>query len=196
MKKITVLVVAILISASGFSQSIDLGIKAGANFASISDVEGGDAKSITGFQAGVFVGLKLGDKIGLQADVLYSQQGSKISDRQFDFTYVNIPVVLKYYIFQGLNIQAGAQFGFLLDDNIKEFYDGVTEAKTSDISGIVGLGYDLPFGLRIDARYNLGLTDLGLTEILEEVISPTAQLTANDPVKSTVISLALGYSFL
>ncbi|MFT5238718.1 MAG: hypothetical protein ACI9M9_002330, partial [Flavobacteriaceae bacterium] len=76
MKKITVLVVAILISASGFSQSIDLGIKAGANFANISDVEGGDAKSITGFQAGVFVGFKLGDKIGLQADVLYSQQGS------------------------------------------------------------------------------------------------------------------------
>ncbi|MFT5436846.1 MAG: hypothetical protein ACI840_001497 [Ulvibacter sp.] len=187
MKKITVLVVAILISASGFSQSIDLGIKAGANFANISDVEGGDAKSITGFQAGVFVGFKLGDKIGLQADVLYSQQGSKISDVQFDLTYVNVPIVLKYYIFQGLNIQAGPQFGINIKDNLSETVAaGLVKPKSIDISGVVGVGYDLPMGLRVEGRYNLGLT---------EILEPTGQ-TASVPGKNTVISLALGYSFL
>ena len=194
MKKITLLVVAVLISASGFSQEIDLGIKAGVNFASINGVENADAKSITGFQAGVFAGLKLGDKIGLQADILYSKQGAKITsggiETKFDLSYANIPIVLKYYIFQGLNIQAGPQFGFKVDDNIKDIVGAAAavEAKTTDISGVVGLGFDLPMGLRVDGRYNFGLSD-----VLKD-ISPGQ--TYSVKWKNTVISLAVGYSFL
>ena len=179
MKKITLLVVAILISASGFSQEIDLGIKAGANFATLSDAQNGPS-SKTGFQAGIFAGLKLGDKIGIQADILYSQQGAEFSATDFDLTYVNIPIVLKYYVFGGLNIQAGPQFGILVDDNIKELSSGILEAENSDVSGVVGLGYDLPFGLRVDGRYNFGFT---------EVIK-------DNKAKNSVITLAVGYSFL
>ncbi len=178
MKKITLLVVAILISASGFSQKIDLGVKAGVNFATLSDVEGGPSNK-TGFQAGIFAALKLGDKIGVQGDVLYSQQGAEFSATKFDITYVNIPIVLKYYVFGGLNIQAGPQFGIVVDDNIKDI-EATLEAETTDISGVVGLGYDLPFGLRVDGRYNIGFTD-----VIKDVKG-----------KNAVITLAVGYSFL
>ena len=179
MNKLTVLVFAILISANGFSQEIDFGVKVGANFATLSDAENGPS-SKTGFQAGIFAGLKLSDKIGIQADVLYSQQGAKFSATDFDLTYVNIPVVLKYYVFKGLNIQAGPQFGIVVDDNIKELSSGILEAETSDVSGIIGLGFDLPFGLRIDGRYNIGFT-----EVIKDYKG-----------KNTVITLAVGYSFL
>jgi hypothetical protein len=179
LKKLTVLLFAIFMSATGFSQGIDLGIKGGVNFATLSDAGNGPS-SKTGFQAGVFAGLKLGKKLGIQADLLYSQQGADFNLEEFDITYVNIPVVLKYYVFRGLNIQAGPQFGFVVDDNIEEVTFGLLEAETSDVSGVIGLGYDLPFGLRVDGRYNFGLT-----EVIKGVDG-----------KNSVFTLALGFSFL
>lgn len=160
------------------SQEFDLGIKAGVNFSNITDVS--DLSNKTGFQAGIFTGLKFGDKIGIQADLLYSQQGAEFDEGEFDLTYVNIPVVLKYYLIHGLNLQAGPQFGFIVDDNVADVFNGIAEAESSDVSGIVGIGYDLPFGIRLDARYNFGLQDV-FTE-------------GNG--KNNVLSLALGYSFL
>lgn len=184
MKKLIVAVVALFIGTTAFSQSIDLGIKAGANFANISDASGLSNK--TGFQAGIFGGIKFSEKLGIQADLLYSQQGAEFSGGDFDLSYVNVPVVIKYYIFQGLNIQAGPQFGFVVDDNISKVFSSLAKAETFDLSGVVGAGYDFPFGIRFDARYNFGLTDV--------VKSSDPGVDAKG--KNSVFSLALGYSFL
>lgn len=178
MKKLIVVALTVFMGTTAFSQSIDLGIKAGANFATISDAAGLSNK--TGFQAGVFGGVKFTDKVGIQADILYSQQGAKFDGGDFDLTYVNVPVVLKYYLIQGLNIQAGPQFGFVVDDNISKVLGSIAKAETTDISGVVGAGYDFPLGLRVDGRYNFGLTDV---------------IDGGDG-KNSVVSLAIGYSFL
>ncbi|RMA64161.1 porin family protein [Ulvibacter antarcticus] len=181
MKKSIVLALTILISISGFSQDLDLGLKIGANFANVSDLK--DSSSKTGFHAGAFVGAKLSDKIGIQGDLLYSQQGSKIKGSEFELTYVNVPVVLKYYLVQGLNVQLGPQFGFIVDDKIKTVIGTIeaeAKAESFDLSGVAGLGLDLPFGLRIDGRYNFGLS---------EVIK-------GEDGKNTVVSVSVGYSFL
>lgn len=184
MKKLIVAVVTLFIGTTAFSQSLDLGIKAGANFATISDAAGLSNK--TGFQAGVFGGIKFSDKLGIQADLLYSQQGAEFDGGEFDLSYVNVPIVLKYYLFQGLNLQAGPQFGFMVDDKItyKVFGDVVEKAKAEefDLTAVVGAGYDFPFGIRVDARYNFGLTDVSKEEGFKG--------------KNNVFSLALGYSFL
>lgn len=183
MKKLIVAVITLFIGTTAFSQEIDLGIKAGANFANISDASGLSNK--TGFQAGIFGGVKFTDKVGIQADLLYSQQGAEFDAGEFDLTYVNVPVVLKYYLIQGLNIQAGPQFGFIVDDDIVvDLGDVIADAKAEnfDLSGVVGTGYDFPFGVRLDARYNFGLTDVSKVNGLDG--------------KNSVFSLALGYSFL
>lgn len=184
MKKLIVAVVALFIGTTAFSQSIDLGIKAGANFANITDASGLSNK--TGFQAGVFGGIKFSDKLGIQADLLYSQQGAEFDGGEFDLSYVNVPIVIKYYLFQGLNLQAGPQFGFVVDDKItyKVFGEVVekTKAEAFDLTAVVGAGYDFPFGIRFDARYNFGLTDVAKEEGVKG--------------KNSVFSLALGYSFL
>lgn len=178
MKKLIFIAFTLFVGATAFSQEIDLGVKAGANFAKISDVD--NLSNKTGFQAGIFAGIKFTDKVGIQADLLYSQQGAKFEAEEFDLNYVNIPVVLKYYLIQGLNIQAGPQFGFIVDDNVKEVFKSIDEAEKSDVSGIVGAGYDFPFGIRVDARYNFGLTD-----VFKE-----------NKGKNSVASIAIGYSFL
>lgn len=177
-------IVAIFMGTTAFSQGIDLGIKAGANFANISDVS--HLSNKTGFQAGIFGGIKFSEKIGIQADMLYSQQGAEFDGGEFDLTYINVPIVLKYYIIQGLNIQAGPQFGFVVDDKISfdVFGDISRKAKAEnfDLSGVVGAGYDFPMGIRLDARYNFGLTDV-------------SKIDGADG-KNSVFSVALGYSFL
>lgn len=181
MKKLIVVALTLFIGTTAFSQSLDLGIKAGANFASISDVTG--LKNKTGFQAGIFAGIGFTEKVGIQADLMYSQQGGEFKGGDFDLTYINIPIVLKYYLIQGLNIQAGPQFGFVVDDKLS-FGDinAKAKAKDFDLSGVVGAGYDFPLGIRVDARYNFGLTDVSSEEGFKG--------------KNNVFSLALGYSFL
>lgn len=178
MKKLIVAAIALFIGTTAFSQSIDLGIKAGANFSTLTDASGLSNK--TGFQAGIFGGIKFSSKLGIQADILYSQQGAKFDGGDFDLTYVNVPVVVKYYLFHGLNLQAGPQFGFVVDDNVTKVFGSIAKAEKSDVSGVVGAGYDFPFGIRVDARYNFGLTD-----VVEGAKS-----------KNSVYSVALGYSFL
>ncbi|MDN3723420.1 porin family protein [Aequorivita sp. SDUM287046] len=184
MKKLIVVFITLFIGTVSFSQELDLGIKAGVNFANISDVN--DLSSKTGFQAGVFAGIKFSEKIGIQADVLYSQQGAEFDAGKFDLNYINVPIVLKYYLVQGLNIQAGPQFGFIIDDDIYTDTFGTNSieanAEKSEVAAVVGAGYDFPFGVRLDARYNFGLTDVSKTDNFEG--------------KNNVFSLALGYSFL
>jgi hypothetical protein len=185
MKKITLLLVAIFISASGFSQEIDFGAKAGVNFS-----------GSTGFLVGGFAGMKLGEKMGLQADLVYSSQGIKIqtttatsvSEEKIDLSYVNIPIVFKYYIFEGLNIQAGPQFGFKISDKVdSSLQKDKQKAKSLAIAGVIGVGYELPMGFRVEARYNIGFAD---------VLEPLGSNAQIPGLKNDVLSLAVGYSFL
>lgn len=178
MKKLSLLVLAIVFSVQSFSQGLDFGIKAGMNFANITDATGLTNK--TGFVVGVFAGVKLNDKLGVQGDLLYSQQGAEFDGGEIDLNYVIIPVVIKYYITESLNLQAGPQFGFVVDDNIKEVFNGISEAESFDLSAVIGAGFEFPFGIRVSGRYNIGLTDI---------------MKLGDG-KNAVATVAVGYSFL
>jgi len=187
LKNLAIIVAAFFISTTVFSQELDLGIKLGSNFASISDAQKGSSSRI-GIQAGLFAGIKFNDKVGINLDILYSQQGADFNAEAFDLTYVNLPIVLKYYLVSGLHIQLGPQFGVLIDESLAEILDDdYEEIVESQISGIIGIGYDLPFGLRIDGRYNFGLTDISKPEDGED---------GNKGIKNSVFTIAVGFAFL
>ncbi|HET8808650.1 MAG TPA: porin family protein [Flavobacteriaceae bacterium] len=179
MKRATLAFLAIFfIAYSGSSQELDLGLKAGANFANINGADDFNYDSKTGFLAGAFFAVKFNDKFAIQPELLYSQQGADFDLGEFDLSYVNVPIILKYYLVKGLNIQVGPQFGFVVDDNLGEIFDDF-DNNDFDTSGVVGLGYDFPFGIRLDARYNFGLTEI-----------------SDNGGKNSVVSLAVGFSFL
>ena len=163
MKKLIVVVLLSIVSSAAFSQAqVALGIKAGINVAKINsdDLE---SSPITSFHGGAFALFKF-TAIGIQPELLFSQQGSKIDDISGDpqdlkMSYMTIPVMVKFYLPGGFNLQAGPQFGFL---NKAEF-DGTDvkdSFKNSDITANVGVAWDAPFGLVLDARYNIGLSDI------------------------------------
>ena len=179
MKKLLILVFVLSSVAAVQAQvQVALGIKAGAN---ISKFDDSATDNLTTFHAGAF-GLFKFTKIGIQPEVHSSQQGAKIDGDELKSSYMTIPVMLKLYLIGGLNLQAGPQFGFLtkaeLDGNdVKESF------TNSDLSANVGLGWDLPFGLTVDARYNIGLSDVG--------DGPQAP-----SFKSRVVQVSIGYKIL
>ena len=187
MKKTRILLIALFMagaSTSVFSQAqFSLGIKGGLNFATIDASHPGETyDSRTGYHFGAFGLLKF-TKIGIQPELLFSQQGTKVkvdgTDFESNFSYVNIPIIVKLYTVGGINLQAGPQFGFLSSadwegEDIKEFLKG------SDVSLALGVGWDLPFGLTIDGRYNLGLSDI-------------SDSPAYDEIKNQVWQVSVGY---
>lgn len=177
MKKIgLVAILTLFVSAAAFSQAqIALGLKGGVN---ISKFDESAADNITSVHAGAFALIKL-TKIGIQPEILFSQQGAKFDGQELKNSYVTIPVMLKVYLISGLNLQAGPQFGFLTKAEL-EGQDVKDAFKGSDISANIGLGWDLPFGLTVDARYNLGLQDV-------------TDDPSFDALKSRVIQLSIGY---
>lgn len=189
MKKINLLFFILLFSASAAvaQAQFAVGVKGGLNFAKFDATEFGESvKGKTGFHGGAFALIKL-SKIGIQPELIFSQQGSKATfdsgKGEGNFDYINIPVMLKLYTVAGINLQLGPQFGFLSraeieGENVKSSF------KNSDLSLGIGAGWDLPFGLTIDARYNLGLS----------------KIEDNDPayeaVKNQVLQVSLGYKIL
>ena len=100
MKKLFVIVFTVLLTSTAFAQGLDIGIKAGVNFATING--GPDVSSITGFLAGGFATIKFSDKIAIQGDLLYSQQGAEFDAGEFKLDYINVPIVFKYYLVKRL----------------------------------------------------------------------------------------------
>ena len=204
MKTKLVLIACCLLVAGqqAWSQAeLAIGIKAGPNFATI-DTESTAStnyKNRAGFHGGAFVLVKAA-KFGVQPEIIFSQQGSKveINSQNFEsnFTYVNIPVILKLYTLAGINIQAGPQFGFItnaetpiqdqLNPGSYKVQDVKDKMKSSDFTLALGLGWDLPFGLTIDARYNMGLSKL-----YKE--APSQQ---TEDAKNQVFQVSLGFKLL
>ena len=193
MKKLIVLAAAMCLSFAAFSQAqFSIGIKGGPNFANI-DTEnslGGNYDNRTGFHGGAFALLKF-TKIGIQPEILFSQQGSKFQFRdgegKANYNYFNIPVIVKLYTVVGINLQFGPQFGFvaggeeeIIENGIKTTREAKDVLKGSDISAAIGVGWDLPFGLSIDGRYNWGLSDI-------------YKNNAAGTIKNQVWQISLGY---
>jgi hypothetical protein len=155
-KKICFVIMLLFAIDSGHSQQIDLGPKLGANFATLGDIEEFDNE--IGFVGGFFLTLDF-NKFYLQTELLYSQQGGSFDVFEFDLDYINVPVLIKFDIIGSLNFQFGPQFGFLIEDNIPDSIVDSFETDTFDLSGVGGLGINLPLNLRADARYIFDLSN-------------------------------------
>ena len=190
MKKLVVLV---LTAGTFFTASaqVQFGLKAGANFATLSGTAADGAKTKVDFHGGGFAHIPLFNSFFLQPEVLYSGQGAKGTQNETDFTlnqsYLNVPVLFKYQHSSGLFAETGPQIGFLLAANVKSgsmSEDVKSSYKSTDFSWAFGLGYMIPsISAGIDARYNLGLTNIAAYEV------------ADQTVKNSVFQVGIFYVF-
>lgn len=81
-------------------------------------------------------------------------------EENFNYHYINIPVMLKLYPMEGFNLQVGPQFGYLASATFdgEDIKDDLN-IKETDFGIAFGAGFDLN-DVQLGARYNLGLTDI------------------------------------
>jgi len=140
------------------NNSTVIGIKGGLNLAKIKNT---DSKNKLGMTVGMFAEFKMSEKFSIQPELLYSRQGAKIGSDKLKLSYINLPVLAKFYPISKISIEAGPQFGYLISKS------GGTLSKSNykkiDLSAVVGLNYQISNKIGIGARYNLGLKDITKT---------------------------------
>ena len=132
------------------TKEIAFGVKAGYTNSNFTGDISGDANG--GFYIGGLVDLHVTEAFHVQPELLYSIEGAKDAK----INYLRIPIMAKYYIADGFNLQAGPEVAFKAggDNFIKD------SVKSLDFGLGIGAGYELSSGLMFDARYNLGLANI------------------------------------
>jgi outer membrane immunogenic protein len=169
-----VLVLAIFSSVAFAQLGISKGLIGGLNMASLSGADvSSDAIGVTGYAAGLYVEINIPGPFSIEPEALYSMKGSKVTvnntTNTYNSAYVDIPVLLKYFLpipVVRTYLYAGPSYSILLSAKQKvegtyltNNFDIKNLTTKNDIGAVVGLGVSFSI-LRVDARYNLGLSTI------------------------------------
>ena len=229
--------------AFSYAQELNYGLKIGVNLSNLvgdypsnlDEYTSMDNKSKLGFHIGGFLEYKFNDKFSIQPELLLSTQGNKIEtveefyDSYYDehykesltqnsnYTYINLPIILKYQIFNNLNIEFGPQVGFLasakadfeyvdfydssenesitvnlLEDGVFEFLGQTFQVRKGlnriDLGLNLGASYDFTENIFVQGRYYRGITKVDKNS--------TNEMDYNSwNMKNSVLQVSLGYRF-
>ena len=170
--KISVLIACIIFAQAAVAQ-INFGIKGGVN---ITKVEGKAFKDEFryGYHLGGFAEVGLGEKWGIQPEVLFNQYQTRadtsfknVYQNALDFSnyqdvklnYLSIPILLNYKLANILTLQAGPQFGVLISQDKNLLQNGKEAFKNGDFSLLGGAQINIS-KLRLTGRYFVGLNNI------------------------------------
>ena len=211
MKKILFAVFSFIVSSSIIAQNSTnrpadfqpkFGFKAGYNWSYITgSVEGFNKDNRTGFMVSAFFAPPT-NGVGYRTELVFSQQGYTFDDggknTDVALNYIYLPQLTTYTFGNRLQIQLGAQIGFLLNAKKSE------ESKDSTITGIMNRfdygfagGIELyPFKkLIIGGRYNLGLGKLYKKRYESPNPYPLPFNPETTNFKNSLIQVFMGYRF-
>jgi hypothetical protein len=168
--KLFALGISVLFFSAANSQGFHVGIKGGANINKITGKSFKDEFSY-GYHLGGFAEIGISKKFSIQPEVVFNQFKQDTSSEFKDIydlganrsniklNYLSIPVLLNYNVSGILSLQAGPQFGILMDQNKNLLENGQEAFKKGDFSMLGGV--QLKFSsIRIYGRYALGLSNL------------------------------------
>lgn len=185
------------LSASAQHEEGDVTVQArvGMNLSTMTDYN----RAKFGYVFGMEMEYHTTDYLSLSAAILYSDQGAVDKDDsgkvELDLDFVNVPVMLNWYVLPGLALKAGIQPGFRTKatartDGVKADVDQLLNQLSTEQGETVEMRkfmLSVPMGLSfeyrnivLDARYNLGVTPI---------------LKGGDDYHNSVFQLTLGYKF-
>ena len=186
MKKLLIFTAIVLFGFTNVNaqEEIQIGVKGGVNFSTISSDNFDSFENRTCFQFGIQSEIPISETFSFGPELLLNCVGAKYSEDyssldgtvksinadlegEIKLTYLSIPLMAKFYVSEEFSLEIGPQVSFLLsakDEYV--FFGGETEEddikeyiKGLDLGANIGLGYKLEGGLNFGARYTLGLTD-------------------------------------
>ena len=191
MKKLVLILFAGISFATANAQ-FQFGVKAGANFSTLSDDQGYSARTQFNFNAGVFAKLPIARFVSLQPELVYSGQGARYNDGAGGIgaehiNYFNVPVLVKFAHRSGFFFETGPQIGFLLSAKDKDqgfSADLKSQVNSADFSWVFGFGFKIPESpVGVDFRYNAGLSNIDNNSVSQD----------NATIRNDVFQIGLTY---
>lgn len=186
---------------------IGIGIKAGINFANITNASSINSSSQTGFHVGAFFAPPSRSLFGYRAELIYSRQGynyeTNSNTGSVNLNYILLPQLTVINITKFVQLQIGFQVAYLIsakaDSTQVSPLSGTPYGKLLDYYnrfdyGAAG-GIEIhPFkGLLIGARYNISFGDLYKNADYTSGQMPSFIPTVN--VKNNLVQIFAGYRF-
>lgn len=173
MKKSLIILVTLFTTQLNAQQKFGLGLKVGQNFSKVDNVV--VDHNAASYHAGVTMQIGLSKGFSIAPEVLLSQTKLETSPsaaellvnpsfkpETYHLNYLSIPILLQYNVLKSFIIQAGPQYGILLDQS----KDGLENARVAFSSGefsMVG-GAKLNLGgFFLYGRYVIGMNNIGST---------------------------------
>ena len=196
---LTAVCLGIVLPSAAGAQEVTLGVKGGINVSKLTVDDPSDPDfgfdSRTDFQVGVFAEFALGPKFAIQPEVYYSKNGADARsgdpDVKLGLDYIRVPVLLMARLSSRESLMypilyAGPQVAFETACSVSgstdaasvsvdcddPSLDGGLRTKGTDFGLVFGGGFEMLFSrltVQLDARYNLGLTNLNDTPDSGEV---------------------------
>jgi hypothetical protein len=207
------LAVCLLLAAASFAnaQETQIGLRSGLNLSTFrgdtdleQELDAGGLERRSDFHLGLFATFGVNEQFALQPEILYTRKGSSLEGEietvragtarvsaDFDFDYLQVPVLAKFRIPTGsavtpvlyagpslaYSLNANADGEVTVDGQTEPIDDGIEEESVSDFTfgGVIGGGiqYALDTGgrLSLDFRYGTDLTDINSEDEGEDDVS-------------------------
>lgn len=158
------------VAAQGFGGGLSVGMNA-------AQINGDSASGFNkvGLNAGVLINRKLNKSFSWQFELLYSRKGSRTRvdtntsgppSRYFHnkLTYVEVPILLNWNVYERFRVQAGFCYAILNDATHEEPIGVITNTTRSfyrtDYNTVFGLEYDLTNKFSVNVRYTNSLINI------------------------------------
>lgn len=166
-----------------------------------------EAKMKFASHIGAFVEVSLNDFFSIQPELLYTVKGARFNKNDeigyrsaYDYKYLSLPIMAKYYVTKEISVEAGPQFAYLLSAKnriVSEEYHstlGFEEAAVDisdamhsyDLGVGVGAGYLTKSGFVISARYTFGLSN--------SLVNKSSSTGVIDNLHNGAVQLSVGFS--
>jgi Outer membrane protein beta-barrel domain len=182
---------------------LGIGLKAGVNFANVSDASSINSDSRSGFLVGVFLAPSTKGIISSRTELIYSRQGynfqSGTKTGNVNLDYILLPQLMGINITKFVQLQLGAQMAFLLNAKADTTASGGSSNPYSGIMNYynkfdygfaVGAEIHPVMGLLIGARYNISLGKL-----YKDVETGQMPSFSASDAKNNVVQIFAGWIF-
>lgn len=190
--------------ALSFAQGLGIGIKAGYNFANVTNASSINNSSRAGYLFGIFLAPQTKGVITSRHEFIYSRQGYNFDNGtttgSVNLDYIIIPQMLGINITKFVQIQLGLQLAYLINAKAD------TVDKTTGAIGSYGsvLGYynqfDYGFGAGVEIHPVLGLLigaryNISINKMYKDVETGQMPSFSSADAKNNVVQVFAGWIF-
>ena len=189
-----------------FIVQAQFGVKAGLNFANVSNASSINNSSRTGFQAGIFLAPPSKKILSSRTELLFSRQGynykTGTNTGNVNLDYIMLPQFMAINITKYFQIQIGGQMAFLLNAKVDSSNGGSGSSGNSilDLYNKFDYGYGGGVevhpvsGLLVGARVNISLGNL-YKDIASTTPGTSPSYVPKVDIKNNVFQVFAGWAF-